>query len=124
MDSAGYSADNLKAMKNALWLTPVPETLAEAQRLVREITPATMLELKPGCLGQEFSLTYAEIKLRWLLAYSEAAFQRELARLKKAQAHELAQIEKEWCKLCPPEYKCQADAETAAQRFNQRWKHH
>jgi transposase len=107
-----------------LWLTRVPETLAEAQRLVREITPATMLELRPGYLGQEFSLTYAEIKQRWLLVYSEAAFQRELESLKKAQARELAQTEKEWRKLCQPEYKCQADAETAVQRFNQRWKYH
>jgi len=62
MDSAGYSADNLKTMKDVLWLTRVPETLAEAQRLVRETTPTTMLELKSGYLGQEFSLTYAEIK--------------------------------------------------------------
>jgi transposase len=105
-------------------LTRVPETLAEAQRLVRETTPATMLELKPGYLGQEFSLTYAEIRQRWLLVYSEAAFQRELESLKKAQARELAQTEKEWRKLCQPEYKCQADAETAVQRFNQRWKYH
>lgn len=124
MDSAGYSADNLKTMKDVLWLTRVPETLAEAQRLVRETTPATMLELRPGYLGQEFSLSYAEIKQRWLLVYSEAAFQRELESLKKAQARELTQTEKEWRKLCQPEYQCQADAETAVQRFNQRWKYH
>jgi transposase len=124
MDSAGYSADNLKTMKAVFWLTRVPETLAEAQRLVRETTRETMLELKPGYFGQEFSLTYAEIQQRWLLVYSEAAFQRELESLKKAQARELAQTEKEWRKLCQPEYKCQADAETAVQRFNQRWKYH
>jgi transposase len=124
MDSAGYSAENLKTMKEVFWLTRVPETLAKAQRLVRETTQDTLLELKPGYLSKEFSLTYAEIKQRWLLVYSEAAFQRELESLKKAQARELVQTEKEWRKLCQPEYKCQADAETAAQRFNQRWKYH
>lgn len=124
MDSAGYSADNLKAMKDVLWLTRVPETLTEAQGLVRETLAETMLELKPGYFGQEFSLTHAGIKQRWLLVYSEAAFQRELARLEKAQARELVQTEKEWRKLCQPEYQCQADAESAVQRFNQRWKYH
>lgn len=58
------------------------------------------------------------------MVYSEAAFQRELESLGKAQARELAQAEKEWRKLCQPEYQCQADAETAVQRFNQRWKYH
>ncbi len=124
MDSAGYSADNLEAMKDVLWLTRVPETLTEAQRLVRETSAETMLELKPGYFGQEFRLTHAGIKQRWLLVYSEAAFQRELASLEKAQARELVQTEKEWRKLCQPEYQCQGDAESAVQRFNQRWKYH
>jgi transposase len=124
MDSAGYSAANLKAMKDVLWLTRVPETLAEAQRLVRETGQDTMQDLKPGYFGKEFNLTYAGISQRWLLVYSESAYQRELERLKKAQARELAQAEKEWRKLCQPEYQCQADAETAIQRFNQRWKYH
>lgn len=124
MDSAGYSADNLEAMKDVLWLTRVPETLTEARRLARETSAETMRELNPGYFGQEFSLSYAGIRQRWLLVYSESAFQRELASLEKAQSRELAQTEKEWRKLCQPEYQCQADAEKAAERFNQRWKHH
>ncbi len=124
MDSAGYSADNLKAMENVFWVMRVPETLAEAQRLVRETTLASMSELKPGYFGQEVHLTYAEVKQRWLVVYSEAAYQRELASLEKRQQRELTQAEKEWRKLCQSEYQCQADAETAAQRFNQRWKYH
>jgi transposase len=83
-----------------------------------------MQDLKPGYFGKEFNLTYAGIPQRWLLVYSETAYQRELESLKKAQARELAQAEKEWRKLCQPEYQCQADAETVVQRFNQRWKYH
>ncbi len=124
MDSAAYSTANLKEMKDILWLTRVPETLAEAQRLVQETGQDTMPELKPGYRGKEFNLTYAGIPQRWLLVYSETADQRELESLTKAQARELAQAEKEWRKLCQPEYKCQADAETAVQLFNQRWKYH
>src|SRR3990170_974443 len=36
MDSAGYSENGLKEMKDVLWLMRVPETLAEAKRLVKE----------------------------------------------------------------------------------------
>jgi transposase len=71
-------------MKNVLWLTRVPETLAEAQRLVRETGQDTMQDLKPGYFGKEFRFTYAGIPQRWLLIYSESAFQRELESLKKS----------------------------------------
>jgi transposase len=111
-------------MKAVLWVTRVPETLAEAQRLVRESSQEALLELKPGYFGKEISVTYAEIKQRWLLVYSEAAYQRELQGLERVQARELLQAEKEWRKSCQQEYKCQADAEKAAQKFNKRWKYH
>ena len=120
MDSAGYSADNLKEMKDVLWVTRVPETLAEAQKLVRKTSQDTMLDLKLGYKGQEVSITYAGIKQRWLLVYSEAGYQRELQGLQRAQARELLQAEKTWRKLCQQECKCQADAEKTVQGFNKK----
>lgn len=124
MDSAGYSAANLATMKDIFWLMRVPETISEAQRLVRETGQDTLRELKPGYFAREFSITYADIQQRWLLVYSASAYQREMESLQKAQVRELAQAEKEWRKLCQSEYKCQADAEIAIQRFNQCWKYH
>jgi transposase len=123
MDSAGFSADNLKEMKSLLWVTRVPETLAEAQKLVRETTQETLTALKPGYWGKEVSSNYAGIEQRWLLVYSEAAYQRELQGLERAQARERLQIEKHWRKLCQQAYQCQADAEKAAQDFNKKWKY-
>lgn len=124
MDSAGYSADNLKTMKTVLWLTRVPETLSEARRLVRETSATVMQELKAGYFSKEVRVTYAEIEQRWLVVYSEAAYRRELKSLEKTQARELAQAEKQWHKLCQQEYQCEADAQGAAKSFSQRWKYH
>ena len=124
MDSAGYSATNLKTMENVLWLTRVPETLSEAQRLVRESSQEAMCELKRGYFGKEVTLTYADIEQRWLVVYSEAACQRELHSLEKAQARELVQAEKQWRKVCQQEYQCTADAAGVAKSFNQRWSYH
>lgn len=42
MDSAGYSETNLKTLQNMLWLMSIPETLAEAKRLVKETDQAQM----------------------------------------------------------------------------------
>lgn len=124
MDSAGYSASNLKMMEKTLWLTRVPETMAEAQRLVRQTSQENMQELRAGYFGKEVTILYAEIEQRWLVVYSEAAYLRELQSLEKAQARELVQAEKQWRKLCRQEYRCEADAEGAVKVFNQRWKYH
>lgn len=124
MDSAGYSADNLDDMKDFLWITRVPETLSEAQRLVREISQGEMQEVKPGYFAKELEVTYAKIKQRWLVVFSEAGYQRELQGLENAQKREQAQAEKQWRKLCRQEYQCQSDAETALQKFSQGWKYH
>ncbi len=61
MDSAGYAADNLKTLNGMLWLMRVPETLAEAKRLVRESEKKEMQRLAEGYWGKEVALTYGEI---------------------------------------------------------------
>lgn len=124
MDSAGYSAANLHAMRDVFWLTRVPETLAEAQVVVQDTPRAELTELKPGYWGQVIQARYAAIPQRWLLVYSEAAYEREAATLTKAEARELTQATQAWHKLCQTQYQCAADAESAAQQFNQRWQYH
>ena len=124
MDSAGYAADNLKTLKEMRWLMRVPETLAEAKRLVRESEKEEMVSLADGYWGKEVSVTYAEIKQRWLVVFSQAAYGRELHTLTKNQEKELETVEKQWHKLCLQVFNCQEDAETAAKKFNQGWKFH
>lgn len=124
MDSAGYAADNLKTLKGMLWLMRVPETLSEAKRLVKENEKAHMLPLAEGYWGKEVSLSYGEIPQRWLVVYSQAAYERELHTLTKNQEKERQAVEKQWHKLGLQMFNCQEDAETAVKRFNQGWKYH
>ena len=124
MDSAGYAADNLKTLKNMLWVMRVPETLAEAKRLVRETEKKTMMELETGYWGKEIEITYGEIKQRWLVIFSQAAYERELHTLKRNQEKEFQVVEKQWHKLCLQTFNCQEDAQNGANQFNQRWKFH
>jgi transposase len=124
MDSAGYAADNLKTLKEMRWLMRVPETLAEAKRLVRETEKTAMLELASGYWGKEVEITYGDIPQRWLVVFSQAAYDREIQTLTRREGKELQTAEKQWHKLCSQTFNCQADAQTAIDQFNQRWKLH
>ena len=124
MDSAGYSESSLKEMKNMLWLIRVPETLAEAKRLVKETTQDQMVELEPGYFGKEVKSEYGGVAQRWLVVFSQAASERELKTLEKTKIREQEAAEKQWRKVCQPVFNCQEDAEVARKQFNQRWKYH
>ncbi len=124
MDSAGFSEDTLKEAQDIFWVMRVPETLAQAKRLVKETPAEEMLELEPGYLGKEVPCEYAGIQQRWLVVFSQAAQVRELKTLEKAQAKELERAQKEWRKLEGQSFNCQADAEKALEQFNQKWKVH
>lgn len=124
MDSAGYAADNLKILKGILWLMRVPEPLAEAKRLVRESEKEEMQRLAEGYWGKEVAVTYGETEQRWLVVFSQAAYERELQTLTKNQEKERQTAEKRWHKLGGQTFNCQEDAEAAAKQFNQGWKFH
>lgn len=124
MDSAGYSENSLKAIQNMLWLIRVPETLAEAKRLVKETEQDQMVELEPGYFGKEVKSEYGGVAQRWLVVFSQAASERELETLEKAKIREQEAAEKQWRKVCQPVFNCQEDAEAACKQFNRRWKYH
>jgi transposase len=124
MDSAGFTENTLKTAQDIFWVMRVPETLAQAKKLVQETRADEMVELEPGYWGKEIVCEYAGIQQRWLVMFSQAAQVRELKTLEKAQAKELEQAQKEWRKLEGQRFNCQADAEKALKQFNQKWKYH
>ncbi len=124
MDSAGFSEDTLKEAQDIFWVMRVPETLAQAKKLVKETPAEEMVELELGYSGKEVTCEYAGIQQRWLVMYSLAAQVRELKTLEKVQAKELEKAQKEWRKLEGQSFNCQADAEKALEQFNQKWKYH
>jgi transposase len=126
MDSAGFSEATLKTAQEqeVRWLMRVPETLAQAKRLIEETSAAEMSEIELGYQGKEVECEYAGVKQRWLVIHSGAAEAREMKTLEKAQAKELMNAEKEWRKICGQSFNCLADAEQALGQFNRKWKYH
>lgn len=124
MDSAGYGADNLKSIQDTFWLMRVPETLTEARQWIAETTQAHMTELQSGYWGKEVTSDYGGIAQRWLVVFSQAAYERELKTLDKICAKEQARAQTAWHKVCQTVFNCPEDAANACKQFNQRWKYH
>jgi transposase len=61
MDSAGFSEATLKEAQEVHWLMRVPETLAQAKRLVQETQTSEMSELELGYQGKETVCEYAGV---------------------------------------------------------------
>ena len=83
-DSALYSKTKLLKNNDYLWLTRVPETIQEARHLVER--PDTKINWRARDNGYKtaaFRSSYGEIEQRWLLVYSEQAYQREKKTLDK-----------------------------------------
>jgi transposase len=67
---------------------------------------------------------YGAVAQRWLVVYSQAAYERELQSLVRRQARELAKAEKAWRQLCGEPFNCAEDAAAAGQGFSERWRYH
>jgi len=124
VDSALFGADNLQSLSEIRWLTRVPETLAEAKRLLAETEPDQMTELPEGYAYLEVPSDYAGVAQRWLLVYSPVGAQREEKTLLRQVEKEEKATQKAWRKLTGQTFNCPEDAETALAEVQKRWKYH
>jgi transposase len=124
VDSALYTADNLKMLAEIGWLTRVPKTLAEAKRLLAETDVDSMIELEDGYAYDELSNDYGGVSQRWLVVYSPEAAKREEKTLTKRVEKERKAAQKAWRKLSGQRFRCKEDALSARDSFQERWKYH
>ena len=123
-DSALYSKDKLLARNEYLWLCRVPETINEAKALVS--TPSQELdwiEREDGYRTASTLSNYGGVDQRWLLVYSEQAYQRESQTLEKKLTKQQAQLEKKLWHLHNETFQCEADAWKAFQPVSKRYRH-
>ena len=117
MDSAGYSEEIIGLLgEKQKWICRVPETLKRCRELVASPDPAWK-PLQPGYRYVPHQVTYAGVRQRWLLIYSEAARTRELKTLKKAHLKKSEQEHKALDRLCRQAFGCEQDAINAYDRF-------
>jgi transposase len=111
-DSALYSSGSLLAANEYLWLTRVPETIAEAKECVSQEDEAISWQSGEG--GYKYAETlsvHGNVPQRWLLVYSEQAYTREKATLEKNLSKEEVQLKKDIGHLGSHVFGCEKDAE-------------
>ena len=116
MDSAGYSAKNITTWEGIPWLTRVPESINEVKALKRSIATDEMTDVEGTTYAiHPVSGTYADIEQRWLLVYSQQAYEREKASFLKRLQNQKEEAHKAFNKLKRTSFHCQDDAKSQAQ---------
>ena len=124
-DSALYTAHNIGTLSDVCFITRVPETL----KVVKDLYQIICLEdMQPASLeGYRYlsvDSTYGDVPQRWLVVYSEAAYQREVATLEKKIAKAQASAETSLRRLQNKTFDTYAAAEAAVSEISKSWKYH
>ena len=110
-DSALYCKEKLLGQDDYLWLTRVPETIQEAKAMVlKSDGDIEWKALDGGYKIASFESNYGEVNQRWLLVYSEQAFQREKKTLEKRIQTKDDALQKELWHLGNQIFQCEKDA--------------
>ena len=117
MDSAGYTQKTITDCGELIkWISRVPDTLKESKRAI-ESYYETWTPLSEGYEYVPLSSNYGDIEQRWLLVYSQEAFNREIITLKKKYAKESEKEYQAFLKLTHQVFDCERDAQKAADAF-------
>jgi transposase len=124
-DSALYTPESLHALQEAksCFVTRVPMTLNEAKSLIRTANRLEMMDLGNGYYGQEYQSSYANVRQRWILVFSEAAYQRECRTLKKHFQKGSEKESRDFEKLSREVFSCRNDAIKHFEEFNSKLKY-
>jgi transposase len=123
MDSAGYTEKTLRACENTIkWISLVPETLKESKGVIDKAYHI-WLPMADGYKYVPLTSDYCDIEQRWILVFSQEAYQRELITLKKKFAKESEQEYKDFLKLCKVAFDCKQDAAKAVNTFVKKCKY-
>jgi len=123
-DSAIY-ANILQHSADMFWITRAPEKIKEVRTLVS--TPEnelTWTKLSNGYSYHAASSDYKDVKQRWLMFFSEAAYRRESKTVDKKVKTEGENQNKAWWHLSNQIFTCQDDASNQAEKQKKLLKFH
>ncbi len=124
-DSALYTKERLLKSNDYVWVTRVPETIAEARNLIEKMDEEiAWVEREGGYKTAGYESSYGEIEQRWLLVFSEQAYQREKRTLEKGLEKEEDKLKKALWHFGNQEFHCEQDAIKALNEIKKEYKWH
>ena len=124
-DSALYSADNLKLLQGLRWVSRVPLTVAAAESLVECLEEQQFVSTTlAGYRIVERDSFYGGVSQRWVIVESAARQQADIKQLHSKLDKLEQQLNSQLTQLCAQDFRCEADALLAADRFGSKLKYH
>lgn len=124
-DSALYTKEKLLKNNDYVWLTRVPEVITEAKNMVeKKDEDIAWVERENGYKTAEHQSFYGGIEQRWLLVFSEQAYQREKKTLEKKFKKEEESLKKELWHFGNEKFHCEQDALKALDEIKKVYKFH
>jgi transposase len=124
-DAKLYHADNATHLKHMGFITRIPHTLSVVSQVIRQALEwDTWHPVDDNIRYQRLELCHYGMAQRWLVVYSQAAFERAAARLKKATQREEEAISKTLFHLQAQRFPTPEAAHNALAAVAQRWQYH
>lgn len=124
-DAKLYHADNAPHLKNMGFITRIPNTLGVVSQVIRQaLTWDTWHPVDDNIRYQRLELCHYGMAQRWLVVYSQAAFERAAATLKKATQREDEAITKQLFHLQAQRFPTPEAAQDALTAVAKRWQYH
>jgi len=117
-DSALYVSETLAEMNDFFWISRIPETLTNAQELIKNIAPDLMAN--PSVMSwRALGSNFAGVNQRWLVIFSPKAHQRGLKSVNKHCLKQSSANFKAFKKMCQQDFQSANEAQTALLKFEQ-----
>jgi transposase len=124
-DAKLYHADNAPHLKHIGFITRIPNTLGVVSQVIRQaLTWDTWHPVDANIRYQRLELCHYGMAQRWLVVYSQAAFERAAATLKKATQREDEAINKSLFHLQAQRFPTPEAAQDALAAVAKRWQYH
>lgn len=116
-DSAAYS-NIIQHSKKLKWLSRVPANLTLAKQLLNtSASKLDWLDQENGYKGYQKTISYYNVEQRWLLVFSEQAYQREVKTLDKQISKTYTSLSKTWWHLSNQVFSCKDDGLKAVKKL-------
>jgi transposase len=120
-DSALYVAKTLKSLaERILFITRMPETLSIAKELLNRVEVDLMHWIDDTYQYQEVCGVYGDVKQRWIIVYSQQAYDRDIRTLNRRALKQTEREQKAFAKLCRRAFACREDAQRAWEKFQKK----
>jgi transposase len=124
-DSALYTENNLKLIKEISWITRVPLSIKEAKKVINNLSSDEFTLSKfEGYAYKEIESNYAQIKQRWIIVESQARKKSDLEKLEKKIIKEYQLTSKKLVSLAKKDFESELEANLKLKEINSKLKYH